>query len=375
MNHRPGTSTVTPVEGSLDPLFLRAIRGEPVETTPIWLMRQAGRYLPEYRRVRETVDFLTLCRTPELAVEVTLQPIRRFGFDAAILFSDILTPLEPMGLEVAFNPAPVVASPVRTAEDIKALRRPDPNRDLGFVMEILRVLRRELPRSVALIGFAGAPFTMAAYMVEGRGSKDFARLKSLMYQEPVLFHSLMEKLTLVISEYLKAQIEAGAQAVQLFDTWAGLLTPRDYHEHVLPHVRRVVERVQTDGVPFILYGNGTGGLLELMDESGADVIGLDWRVTMLDARRRLGIHRPLQGNLDPAVLLAPPRVIWDHARDILAGAGPETPHVFNLGHGITPDAPVESVSELVRFVHEEGRRLRSPGVVDVATTTLNGEEQ
>jgi len=358
-SEHPTSSAITRTTGDLEPLFLRAVRGDPVETTPIWIMRQAGRYLPEYRRVREKVDFLTLCRTPELAVEVTLQPIRRYGFDAAILFSDILTPLEPMGLEVAFNPGPVIARPVGSAEDIRALKRPDPARDLGFVLETVRTLRRELPPTVALIGFAGAPFTMAAYMVEGRGSKDFSRLKSLMYREPVLFHSLMEKLVNVVSDYLAAQIEAGAQAVQLFDTWAGLLSPRDYAENVLPHVRRVVERVSTEGVPFILYGNGTGGLLELMDETGADVLGLDWRVTIGDARRRLGRYRPLQGNLDPAVLLAPVPVIQGRAREILEEAGPDTPHVFNLGHGITPDVPVEAVAELVRFVHEEGRRLKA----------------
>jgi uroporphyrinogen decarboxylase len=366
----PGSSGITPPTGGLDPLFLRAVRGDRVETTPIWIMRQAGRYLPEYRRVREKVDFLTLCRTPDLATEVTLQPIRRFGFDAAILFSDILTPLEPMGIEVEFNPGPVITHPVASAEDIQALKRPDPTRDLGFVLETVRMVRRELPPTVALIGFAGAPFTMAAYMVEGRGSKDFSRLKSLMYREPVLFHSLMEKLTNVVSDYLRAQIEAGAQAVQLFDTWAGLLSPRDYAENVFPHVRRVVERVSTEGVPFILYGNGTGGLLELMDETGADVLGLDWRVTIGDARRRLGHHRPLQGNLDPAILLAPVPVIQRRAREILEEVGPDTPHVFNLGHGITPDVPVEAVAELVRFVHEEGRRLRAgrETEVDHATT-------
>ncbi len=369
-----GSPGITRAPEDLDPLFLRAIRGDQVETTPIWIMRQAGRYLPEYRRVREKVDFLTLCRTPELATEVTLQPIRRFGLDAAILFSDILTPLEPMGLEVAFSPGPVIARPVGSAEDIRALKRIDPTRDLDFVLDTIRRVRRELPPTVALIGFAGAPFTMAAYMVEGQGSKNFSRLKTLMYQEPVLFHSLMEKLTLVVSDYLKAQIEAGAQAVQLFDTWAGLLSPRDYAENVLPHVRRVVESVSTDGVPVILYGNGTGGILELMDETGADVLGIDWRVTLGDARRRLGRHRPLQGNLDPALLLAPVPIIQARAGEILEEAGPETPHVFNLGHGITPDVPVEAVAELVRFVHEEGRRLRV-GRETEANHATTGETQ
>jgi uroporphyrinogen decarboxylase len=330
-----------------------------VETTPIWLMRQAGRYLPEYRRIREQVDFLTLCRTPDLAVEVTLQPIRRFGFDAAILFSDIMMPVEAMGLDVTFDPGPVIARPVRSEEDVTALKRPDVAQDLGFVMETIRVLRKELPPSVALIGFSGAPFTLAAYMVEGKASKGFTRLKGLMYREPLVFHALLEKLSLVVADHLEAQIEAGAQAVQLFDTWAGLLSPHDYAGYVLPHVRRVVEQVHSNGVPIILYGNGTGGLLEYMDEAGPDVLGLDWRITMKEARQRLGRRRAIQGNLDPAVLQASPEIIQQQAREILIQAGPDTPHIFNLGHGVTPDTPIEGVSELVRFVHEEGRRLRT----------------
>jgi len=341
-----------------EPLLVRALRGEPVETTPIWLMRQAGRYLPEYRRVRSQFDFLTVCKTPDLAVEVTLQPIRRFGFDGAILFSDILIPIEAMGLQVRFNPGPEVDAPVRTAKDVQSLRRPDPTVELSFVLETLRLLRRELPPGVALIGFAGGPFTMAAYIVEGESSKDFLLLKSLMYREPLLYHALMEKLSLVVSDYLSAQIQAGAQAVQLFDTWSGILSPRDYREFVLPHVRRIVERVKTPGVPFILFGVGTAGLLEIMVETGADVLGIDWRTSMKDARRRLGPKLPLQGNLEPAVLYAPFEIIRERAREIMEDVGPQSAHVFNLGHGITPETPVEAVSELVRYVHEDGRRLR-----------------
>ena len=341
-----------------EPLLVRALRGEPVETTPIWLMRQAGRYLPEYRRVRSQFDFLTVCKTPDLAVEVTLQPIRRFGFDGAILFSDILIPIEAMGLQVRFNPGPEVDAPVRTAKDVQSLRRPDPTVELSFVLETLRLLRRELPPGVALIGFAGGPFTMAAYIVEGESSKDFLLLKSLMYREPLLYHALMEKLSLVVSDYLSAQIQAGAQAVQLFDTWSGILSPRDYREFVLPHVRRIVERVKTPGVPFILFGVGTAGLLEIMVETGADVLGIDWRTSMKDARRRLGPNLPLQGNLEPAVLYAPFEIIRERAREIMEDVGPQSAHVFNLGHGITPETPVEAVSELVRYVHEDGRRLR-----------------
>jgi uroporphyrinogen decarboxylase len=224
-------------------------------------------------------------------------------------------------------------------------------------METVRLLRRELPPTVALIGFAGAPFTMAAYMVEGESSKNHLVLKELMFRESLVFHALMEKLSLVVMDYLNAQIEAGVQAVQLFDTWAGLLSPRDYAEYVLPHVRRIVETVSRPDVPVILYGNGTGGLLELMDEAGPDVLGVDWRVDLKDARRRLGRTRPLQGNLDPAVLYAPVDVIRERARGILVDAG--NAHIFNLGHGITPGTPVEGVTELVRFVHEESRRLRA----------------
>lgn len=341
-----------------EPLFLRACRGEDLEATPIWIMRQAGRYLPEYRRVRETVDFLSLCKTPELATEVTLQPIRRFGFDAAILFSDILIPVEAMGLGVQFNPAPEIEKPIEGEADVRALARPDPAAEMPFVLETIRLLRHELPEHVALIGFAGAPFTLAAYMVEGHGSKDFARTKTLMYREPLVFHALLEKLSLVVSDYLEAQVEAGAQAVQLFDTWSGLLSPRDYEEFVQPHVRRILERVSRTGAPTILYGNGTGGLLELMDEVGPDVLSLDWRVGMKDARLRLGDRRPLQGNLDPTVLAAPAAVIRERAGEILRDAGTASPHIFNLGHGITPVTPIEGVEELVRFVHEESRRLR-----------------
>lgn len=357
-------SAIARPDRDLDPLFLRTCRGESVETTPIWIMRQAGRYLPEYRRVREKTDFLTLCKTPDLATEVTLQPIRRFGFDAAILFSDIMIPVEAMGVDVAFNPGPQIEDPIRTEAQVNKLGRPDPAETMGFVLETVRNLRRELPSQVALIGFAGAPFTMAAYMVEGGGSKNFMELRRLMYREPVLFHALMEKLSLVVSEYLNAQIEAGVQAVQLFDTWAGLLSPVDYRQFVFPHVNRVIERVRTDEVPFILYGNGTGGLLEHFDETGADVLGIDWRVEMGEVRNRLGTHRTLQGNLDPMVLYADPQTIRDQAGEILRQVGVDTPHIFNLGHGITPATPIEAVEELVRFVHNEGRRRRrEPGVV------------
>ena len=349
---------ISGAQTDLDPLLLRTVRGEDVETTPVWIMRQAGRYLPEYRRVRETTDFLTLCRTPDLATEVTLQPIRRFDFDASILFSDIMIPVAGMGVDVAFNPGPVIDQPIRTEEAVRALGRPDPVTDLGFVMETIRNLRRDLPSHVALIGFSGAPFTLAAYLVEGGASKEFTSLKSLMFQSPVVFHLLMEKLGDVVIDYLKAQIEAGVHTVQLFDTWAGLLSPRDYRECVLPHVRRVIEAVRTTGVPVMLYGNGTSGLLEDLDTSGADVISLDWRLDMTAARKRLSPDRAIQGNLDPAALFAPPETLRLRVREVMEGAGLDAPHVFNLGHGISRHPPVEAVEALVTAVHDEGRRIR-----------------
>jgi len=349
---------ISGVEENLDPLFLRVCRNEAVETTPLWIMRQAGRYLPEYRRVREEHDFLTVCNTPDLATEVTLQPIRRFDLDASILFSDIMVPVIAMGADITFAPGPVLAEPIRDESAVRALGRPDAADDLGFVMETLRNLRRELPQHVTLIGFSGAPFTLAAYLVEGGASKEFASLKSLMFQEPVTFHLLMEKLALVVVDYMKAQIDAGAQAVQLFDTWAGLLSPADYREYVLPHVQRIVEQVKRPGVPFLMYGNGTGGLLELFEEAGVDIVSLDWRVDMAAARSRISPGIGVQGNLDPIALFAPPETMPLRVRNILEGAGTESPHIFNLGHGISRHTPIEGVEALVRAVHDEGRRIR-----------------
>ena len=247
---------------------------------------------------------------------------------------------------------------MRDEAGVRALGRPDPAEDLGFVLETVRNLRRELPPHVALIGFSGAPFTLAAYLVEGGASKEFTALKSLMMQSPVVFHALLEKLGQVVIDYLNAQIEAGAQAVQLFDTWAGLLSPRDYREHVLPHVKRVIEGVKRPGVPVILYGNGTAGLLEDMDASGTDVVSLDWRIDMAAARARLSPERAVQGNLDPASLFGPLGDLRARVREIVEAAGTDAPHVFNLGHGISRHTPIEAVEALVAAVHEEGRRVR-----------------
>lgn len=332
--------------------FLRACRREPVDRTPIWLMRQAGRYLPEYRALREKYDMLTMCRTPELAVEVTLQPLKRFDLDAAILFSDIMIPLRGMGIEfeIVESVGPVVANPVRDQRGADALIVIDPDADVPFVIESIRMLRRELEGKVPLIGFAGAPFTLASYIVEGKPSRDLLLTKKLMHCDPAVWHTLMNKLAGTISAYLLAQIRAGAQAVQLFDSWVGALSPRDYREFVLPHSKKIFDALAPTNVPHIHFGTGTATLLELMKEAGGSVIGIDWRVPLDHAWQRLG-DVALQGNLDPAVMLTSPDIIEKQAREILTLASGQRGHIFNLGHGILPNTPVENVERLVEVVH------------------------
>lgn len=335
-------------------LFLRSCRGERVERAPIWIMRQAGRYLPEYREVRSQVDFLTLCRTPELATRVTLQPIDRFGFDAAILFSDILVPAQALGLEFDFNPGPVLASPVRTAEDIARIEPRDPEEAVPFVFETVRMLRRELAGRVPLIGFAAAPLTLAVYLVEGRGSKSFDQIKRLLYGDAAAAHVLLEKIAELTGRYLEAQIDAGAQAIQLFDTWAGLLDPALYREFGLRHARRVLDGLRARGVPLIYFALDSNHLLEEIRNCGADVIGADWRLPLDGVSERLGGGFPLQGNLDPCVLFASREVVEQRARRVLEQATDLPGHVFNLGHGILPQTPVENVEALVRVVQSQG---------------------
>lgn len=331
-------------------LFLRACRREPTDRTPIWLMRQAGRYLPEYRALREKYDMLTMCRTPDLAVEVTLQPLRRFALDAAILFSDIMIPLRGMGIdfEIKESVGPLVANPVRTRQDAEALRVIEPEQDVPFVVESVRRLREEL--QVPLIGFAGAPFTLASYIVEGKPSRDLLRTKSLMYTDPGTWHTLMDKLAATIGVYLFAQVRAGAQAVQLFDSWVGALSPRDYAEFVLPHSKAIFDRLATAGVPRIHFGTGTATLLEGMKSAGGDVIGVDWRVPLDEAWRRLG-DVAIQGNLDPAILTTTPDIVEKQTREILAQAKGKHGHIFNLGHGVLPNTPPDHVARLVDTVH------------------------
>ncbi|HKQ61621.1 MAG TPA: uroporphyrinogen decarboxylase [Candidatus Polarisedimenticolaceae bacterium] len=337
-------------------LFLRACRRESVERTPIWIMRQAGRYLAEYRAVRERVDFLTLCKTPQLAAQVTLQPVERLGVDAAILFSDILIPAGPMGFRIDFRPGPVLDAPVRSRADIDRIRVFDPEQELPYVYESIRLVRRELEGRVPLIGFGAAPFTLAVYLVEGGGSKSFDRIRRLLYGDPASAHRLLERVTEVTALYLSAQVWAGAQAVQLFDTWAGLLAGAEYREFALRYARQVLERLQPTGVPRIYFALDAAHLLDDIAECGAEVVGVDWRVGLSEASRRLGNRFVLQGNLDPCVLLASPATIEVRAGRILEEARGLPGHVFNLGHGILPETPVEHAQALVRAVQLRSAR-------------------
>jgi len=337
--------------------FLKACRGEDVPYTPVWIMRQAGRYLKEYQAVRSKHDFWTMCKTPELAAEVTLQPVDILGVDAAILFSDILTVLEPMGQKVEFieGKGPVVDNPARDRAGVERLRVAEPESELGYVMEAIKLLRRELEGKVPLIGFSGAPFTLATYMIEGESSKNFLNTKMMMYREPELFAQLMEKITDTVIAYLGAQIKAGAQAVQIFDSWAGALSPQDFRTYELPHIRRAGEALKGD-VPVIYFANGAAGLLDELNETGADVLGIDWRVDMGRAARVLGKDHALQGNLDPLALFLPVEKLREKVKGILDKAKPAKGHIFNLGHGIVPQTPAEAARDLVEAVHELSRR-------------------
>jgi uroporphyrinogen decarboxylase len=336
--------------------FLRACRGEPVDRPPVWLMRQAGRYLPEYRRVREQVTFVELCRDVDRAVEVSLQPIDAVGSEAVIFFSDIFTPIPGMGVEVDFRPGPVVAAPIRSAAQIERLRVPDPRESVPFVFEILRRLRAALARrEIPVLGFAGAPFTLAAYLVEGSGSRHFGTWKRMLWREPTLARALLDRLTELTVGYLSAQIEAGAQAVQLFDTWAGMLSPAEYREWVLPTHREIAGKLDRRAAPLILYVNDGAHVLEETAESGADVISLDWRVELADAARRVGRRASLQGNLDPCALAADADTIARLVRDLVRDAAPARGHIVNLGHGCLPDTPVAGVRAFTDAVRALGR--------------------
>ncbi|WP_433224439.1 uroporphyrinogen decarboxylase [Microtetraspora malaysiensis] len=339
-----------------DSAFLRACRREPVPHTPVWFMRQAGRSLPEYRRVREGTSMLAACATPDLVVEITMQPVRRYSTDAAIFFSDIVVPLKAIGIDLDIQPGvgPVVGSPIRDASGVAALRSLEPS-DVPYVTESIQALVKELDR-VPLIGFAGGPFTLASYLIEGGPSKNHDRTKAMMYGAPELWHELMDRLTAITLAFLRVQVAAGASAVQLFDSWVGAVAPADYRTYVLPHTSRIFAGLADLGVPRIHFGVGTGELLGLMGEVGADVVGVDWRVPLDEAALRVGPGKALQGNLDPAVLLAPWDVVEPRARDVLERGRVAEGHVFNLGHGVLPSTDPDQLARLADFVHEASAR-------------------
>jgi len=335
--------------------FLRACRREQTDTTPVWIMRQAGRYLPEYMAVRSKVTFIELCKTPALAAEVTLSAQRVLGVDAAILFADLLPILEPMGidLEYAQGEGPVIHNPVRTPAEVDRIREVTDMGSVQFVFDTVKLVRRDLPADIPLIGFAGAPFTLASYIIEGGGSKNYSATKQLMYTDRGAWNTLMQRLSATLIRYLKAQIDAGCQAVQLFDSWAGCLSPHDYREYVLPHTRAIIDGLQ-GAVPVINFLTGNPALLPLCREVGGDVIGLDWRVDLDAGWQAVGYDKAVQGNLDPATLLTNLDVLRAETRDVLARAAGRPGHIFNLGHGVTPDVKPELVKALVEMVHELG---------------------
>ena len=337
--------------------FLKACRREPVDCTPVWFMRQAGRYMAEYRSLRAKYSMLALCKTSELAAQVTLQPIHRFPVDAAIIFADILLPLEAMGLNLEFaeGEGPVIHNPVRERADVERLKAID-GAELEYVAEAIRQTRHALRGRVPLIGFAGAPFTLASYAIEGGGSRNYVLTKSMMYREPDAWHLLMDKLARVVTGYLRRQIRAGAQAIQLFDSWVGCLSAGDYAEYVKPHVQLIFEGLKREAVPMIHFGTGTAALLRLMREAGGDVIGVDWRIHLDDAWAMIGHDCAVQGNLDPVALYAPLHEIERRVEDILRRAAGRNGHIFNLGHGILPTTPIEHVEAAVNMVHKLSQR-------------------
>jgi uroporphyrinogen decarboxylase len=336
--------------------FCAALGHEQPDRTPVWFMRQAGRCLADYRRLREQYPILTLAKTPHLCAEVTLMPVDAFGVDAAVLFADIMLPLEPMGVSLEIQPevGPIIHDPIRTPAQVDALRLIEPEAEVGFVMDAIRLVRRELDGKQAVIGFSGSPFTLACYLVEGRPSRDYAIAKAFMVREPAAWHALMEKLSTVVVRYLNAQIDAGVHVVQLFDSWVGALSPTDYATYVQPHVRRIFADVR--GAPTIHFGTGTASLLEAMTVAGGDVIGVDHRQSLDRAWERIGFDRGIQGNLDATRLLAGWEPTASAARDVLRRAAKRPGHIFNLGHGVLPDTDPALLRQLVDLVHEESAR-------------------
>ena len=337
--------------------MLAACRREPVDRTAVWFMRQAGRCIPAYRGLREKYEILTIAKTPELAAQVALMPVELFHTDAAVLFADIMLPLDGMGIAFEIRPeiGPIIHTPVRTERDVEAIRVIDAEESTPYVFEAIRLLRSELEGRAALVGFSGSPFTLACYMIEGQPSRDFALARALMLSSPALWHELMEKVTEVVVRYIRGQIEAGAEVVQLFDSWVGALSPQQYQRYVYPYSKRIFDEVRLLGIPSIHFGTGTASLLELMASAGSDVVGVDWRVPLDEAWARIGKGQGIQGNLDPAALLAPFETVETEARDVLRRANGRKGHVFNLGHGVLPDTDPDHLTRLVEFVHNEGR--------------------
>jgi uroporphyrinogen decarboxylase len=338
-------------------LFIRACKQLPVERTPIWIMRQAGRYLPEYRAVREKVDFLTLCRTPELAAEVTIQPVDIIGVDAAIIFSDILVIPEAMGMHLEMNDGrgPIFHHPIRNEIDAKQLREVDPSKDLKYVLDAVSLTKRQLDNQVPLIGFSGSPWTLLTYMVEGKGSKNFSWIKKIVYNNPKLAHRILDKLSKIVADYLSAKIQAGADAVQIFDTWGGILSQNDFQEFSLNYISKVISQIKRKGEPVIVFCKGVHFGMQKLASSGADVIGLDWTMNLGEVRKKISNKVALQGNLDPTVLYAPKEKIKEEAVEVLKSFGEGSGHIFNLGHGILPDVDPENAKALVAYVKEESK--------------------
>jgi uroporphyrinogen decarboxylase len=344
---------------ALLPPFLAACLRRPVPHTPIWVMRQAGRYLPEYRELRSKVSFEELTRRPDLAAEVTLQPLRRYEFDAAILFSDIMTPLQGMGVDLSFEPGPVVREPIRTDAQIDALPPLVPERDIPFVLESIKLIRPNIPRGAPLIGFAGGPFTLLCYLVCGRPSKEFGPARAFLYSQPQAAERLLDKLADAMAVYLNAQAAAGAQALMLFESWAGLLAPKEFTRFALRAVRRTMAALRSANVPLIYYVNQGSALMDCVADLDVDVIGVDWRSPLGAVRNVLGPTKAVQGNLDPAALFAPPEELKRQVNAVLDEAGPTPGHIFNLGHGIWPDTDPDAVARLVDYVHERTSGSRS----------------
>ena len=341
------------MNNSKDFRFLKACRGEAVDKTPVWFMRQAGRYMKVYRDLKEKYTFLEMCKTPELACEVTMQPLNVLEVDAAIIFADILLPLEPMGtgLEFSAGDGPVIPRPVRDKKAVENLLEVNAEEQLGFVGDAIKLVRNEIDGKIPLIGFAGAPFTLCSYMIEGGKSRDFTTTKMMMYDATDVWNLLMDKVCTILVNYLKMQVDAGAQAIQIFDSWVGCLTPHDYQKYIMPHLKRVFNRLKDFGVPLINFSTGTSTILNLVQQVGGDVVSFDWRIEIDEARKILGPDQPVQGNLDPVTLFAPLPIIRERVHDILRRAGPNG-HIFNLGHGILQHTPVDHVKAVAEMVHE-----------------------